>query len=558
MNSYPRSYSKKGSNRGSILVICMVLVGFGTLGVAAWMSLLSSRSGQIESNFEATKRRIARANSERLAYQAIYTSLLPSDTDLGDSLELNFSANNGKATIMPYQGVPLLSTTIGSPSRNSTTPLESYSVDVSVKLSDGVGEHPATFQLRSTSPILNNYLITHFAPLYPAVGAPLLMGNIIVKGNVMFWDALSTDSQKSRAAIFKFPKSVGNSVQSAPLRDIDGNPVLASNTPYYPITTGLHNVGSQAQVVDYIGLREIISSAINPANSYEKRLENNPPELVRADVAFAKTDGPDSSPPTADEANLLAYVQANSPSTITSAFSMRNDLSSDVLIAAIHKPGMNDEMKVKIFTAQTAPGSDALTELYRNINQANLTRQLDDALLDLLERFNIQYICNGSGWVTVLLNNTDLGHVRVQNGSTVRLVGQKDAISKDKAKDLPPVVVIVDNPDDELLRQIHLVYENERPLIFAGRVTNAGASQASVTFVEASPFSSWRIVFDLQNLGLVFLTSSNGTHNVIKGGVMTNNKITVINDPVYFERDLNIGVLAPLLTRIAWVEKVIK
>ena len=60
----------------------MVLAALGTLGVAAWISLMTARGNQIEANYETMKRRATIQSGKALARDAFYSNHLHSSTAL--------------------------------------------------------------------------------------------------------------------------------------------------------------------------------------------------------------------------------------------------------------------------------------------------------------------------------------------------------------------------------------------------------------------------------------------------------------------------------------------
>ncbi len=94
-----KSPNKKISQRGSILVVCMVLCALGTIGVAAWISLLDARGHQVEANMESLKRRNVYENSKALAYRAIYANHLHASSGLATARTYTLPHSLGSATV---------------------------------------------------------------------------------------------------------------------------------------------------------------------------------------------------------------------------------------------------------------------------------------------------------------------------------------------------------------------------------------------------------------------------------------------------------------------------
>ena len=119
MKRSPHYSSPLRNQQGSVLVLCMVMAALGTIGVAAWLSLLDARSHQVEASFKALERRVALNNSRALAYQVLYSKNLHTNGGLAGDTVYSLPAGKGKVTIKAFNQVPLKSATAGNPSRRS-------------------------------------------------------------------------------------------------------------------------------------------------------------------------------------------------------------------------------------------------------------------------------------------------------------------------------------------------------------------------------------------------------------------------------------------------------
>ena len=104
------SYRKRCSQRGSILVICMVLAALGTIGVAAWMALLDARGHQVEAGFESMKRRATLQSSKALARDALYANHLHEGSGLATDATYTVPGNptiigSGDSTVYENENV---------------------------------------------------------------------------------------------------------------------------------------------------------------------------------------------------------------------------------------------------------------------------------------------------------------------------------------------------------------------------------------------------------------------------------------------------------------------
>ena len=72
-------YKNRLGNAGSTMLMGLMVMAFGTAGIAAWVSLLSARSEQVNNYELQLHNRIAKLNSEAIVKQAIYSKCLNSN-----------------------------------------------------------------------------------------------------------------------------------------------------------------------------------------------------------------------------------------------------------------------------------------------------------------------------------------------------------------------------------------------------------------------------------------------------------------------------------------------
>ena len=72
-------YKNRIGNAGSTMLMGLMVMAFGTAGIAAWVSLLSARSEQVNNYELQLHNRIAKLNSEAIVKQAIYSKCLNSN-----------------------------------------------------------------------------------------------------------------------------------------------------------------------------------------------------------------------------------------------------------------------------------------------------------------------------------------------------------------------------------------------------------------------------------------------------------------------------------------------
>ncbi|MBL9156167.1 MAG: hypothetical protein JNJ70_01750 [Verrucomicrobiales bacterium] len=535
--------------RGSVLVVCMVLAALGTIGVAAWFSLLDARSQQVEASLKAVERRVSVRNGRALAQRAIYTNFLHANTGVANDVTYTLPSGKGRAILRANPAVPLRNDTAGLHAQDGVTPLNSASVSLVVDVMNGSGDTRWTYRLRNQHPALGGDLLSLHTPAAPADTAPLVSGNLRVKGRAVLWDAIVRDFTSGlRADEYLLPNGIAGTTTFS---NLAGTTVLPLNYPHYQRTTGVSGTGPA-----YRGELELISGTTNPQNAYESRLGATP-TTVSGTIASSKAGGPPTKAANADDPTLLAYIAANDPASITSTLSARNDLSSAVLLAALAKnsPSLSKAQYYQIFNAQISLPDDALSGLMAKIDTTDLGTALDQNLIAMNEKFGARYNSTGKSFTQVFISRPEITRVVITNSSRVRLVGQSTAAAMTAAAALPPLLILIDHRVGGSLARLDILHENRRPLIIAAVGSPAAVSLPSVNFQGTSAFPVWRGIFDLQNVGLAFDISAVAGVRLI-GGIRGNHRITVTGGNVTLERDLDGNVLAPLLSRDAWIETV--
>ena len=543
----PYKHRRPSRERASILVVCMVLAALGTIGVAAWFSLLDARSQQVEAGIQALQRRTMLTNGQAVAHASLYRTYLHGNTDLPSDLVHTISGGNGRATLRSFTGVPLKSTVEGPPSRDGVRPFSSYSTSVSVDLYDGIGETRWTYRLRSHNPMLEGDLLDLHSPVNPSDTAPLVSGNLRIKGRAVIWDAVARDFNNGlRADEYLLPNSIAGTTT---FTNTAGTATLPLNAPHFLRTTGSQSSSSGL----YRGEIELLDTSQNPQNSYLNRLGSSP-TVLDGSIASTISNGPPTIDPTPDDPALLAYISANSPSDVAATLSGYSNLSSSVLSAAVQKvPALNNSQLHQVFNAQSSPPNDALTQMMAAIDESTLTPALDNAIIDFNISKGSDYNVNGSGTVTVYLDQVGIERVLATNVSRLRLVGQRDATSGGTAATHPPLLLVVDNRSGGTLNRVDFIHENSRPLILV--LASSSASLPSAYFLGNSAFPLWRGILELQKTGLAFdLSAVSGA--TITGGIRGNHRLTVTGGTLTLQKETDGSALRPLLSRDAWIETI--
>lgn len=534
--------------RGSVLVICMILAALGTIGVAAWFSLLDARGHQVEASFKALERRVALNNSRALACEALYTKHLHGNAGLAADTVYELPGGKGRATLRAYAAVPLKNDLAGSPSQNGATPLLANSVNVAVDLSDGVSDTRWTFQLRNTNPLLGGELLLMEAPVAYTDSTPLVSGNLRVKGRAVFFDATATDLNNGiKADEFQVPNSI---VATTTFSDPSNTATLPLNYPHFRRTTGVTSSGPA-----YRGELEIISATVNPQNAYESRLNGVVLTSLSGSVAKSKSKGPATKDATSEDAALITMINSSPPDYVADELSKKSALSSPVLLAAVQKanPRLKNKQFLQIFDAQASLPDDALTDMMASLDESDLDNVLDMAIVDMNIKNGAQFNTNGKGMTQLFLDRTELTQVVVEGVTRLRLFGQPNETKAAAAALLPPLLIIVDNRGGQILSNIDLFHGNRRPVIIVMISAAASPAMPTTSFKGNSAFPEWRLIFDLQNTGLAFDASGVAGGKLI-GGIRTNHRISVTGGSVTLEKDPAGASMMSLLSRDAWIE----
>jgi hypothetical protein len=541
-----RSSRRRAQERASVLVVCLVLAALGTIGVAAWMALVDARGHQIEASLSSVNRRVVRANSRALAHRAIYQNLLAASEPPPGDIVVELPDGKGRAVIRAFASAPLRTDTAGAPSRSGGTPLSSQSVDVAVDI--GVPSDAArwTYRLRNQHPALGGDLLQFHSLISPSDPTPLVSGNIRVKGRAVFWDAIPRDlSSGLLADDFLVPESIAGSTT---FLNSAGVAIQPLNYPHYLRTTGFY-----AGAPSYRGDLEIISDSANVQNSYVERLAGAP--RISAASPATESAGPPTKPDKDGDADLLAYVSANSPGSVASALAAQTDLSSSVLLAAVGKsnPRLSNEQLHQIFNAQVSLPQDAFTAMMANLDEPNLSQATDLAITELNDKNGARYNTNGSGMAQIFVERPGNTALIFEGVTRLRLFGQPNATRAAAAATLPPLVVLVDNRGGATIGSIEFYHNNSRPLILAIASASGSHTVAPVVYKGSSAFPEWRLILDLQKTGLAFDLGGVAGAKIV-GGIRAHHRISATGGQLTLERETNGATLAPLLSRDAWIE----
>lgn len=545
-----QSPSRRRRERGSVLVFCMVLAALGTIGLAAWLSLLSARGHQVEANFTALQRRAVQNNSKALAYHALYANHLHATTGVNAATTYNLPDSLGRATIRGYTGAPLNNSGARRMSKIGTTPLRSHSTNVIANIGMGTTTIPWTFQLRSENPVMGGELLAFHPPKDFSSTNPIVSGNLKVKGRAVFWDAGHRDFDGGvQADEFLLPNDL---IRTTTFEDTTGAAVLPLNYPIPRQTTGFSG-GNPS----YLGELDIVNSAGNSLNSHVHRIRaTGDYDEVSGDTASAAGIGPDTRHPGASDSSHISLILASSMSTpptasIRSTLTIASPLSSAVLNFAIdHPTAFPPGDLFAVLNANTPLPDDVLSKI---VTFTVLPPGESDTLI---KNSGTWAYSTGNRAVYVYLDNADLRHLIISNVEIVELAGPSTTNQANALAALPAVGIAIHNPATIWLEEVAVINMNRRRLSLA--ISNpppigAGVEQTNFIFKSASPFPAWNIVLDLQNTKSLFNVSGVSSARFI-GGIRTNRSLTVSGGDLLLERETVIDSYNNLLSRNAWVE----
>lgn len=539
------------SNRGSILVICMVLAALGTLGISAWISLLDARSHQAEASLSALKRRAVLDNSKALAYRALYANHLHKDSALTVNTTYTLPDDLGKAVIRTYGDVPLSQSGTLAQTKNGGVPFRSYSRPVTVNLTDGKSTINWEYQLRSYNPVLGGELLSVFPPRNHTDGDPLLSGSINVKGRATIWDGIAKDLQGGiRADEFVLPNDIGGTVT---LSDTAGNAILPLNYPIPVQTTGLFASSSA-----YSGELDIFRSANNPHNDYYRRMNTSIGRqyipAAQANTPVAVGPGPSTVADKTFDTFLENEIQTKDPATLMTTLPGYYPLSSRILnaVTAKNNPAFSTQQIFTIFDAHTPIPNDAL---------ANLVSTARPDLDTIMEELNVNnrtaYVNQGNGSYWIFMDVYEVPNLHVEAATQIVLVGQKSAVQKGSAASLPPLTILATRTNsDTMLAKVRLLNENSRRFVLglSSEGTTPQSGNVSFEFLAPTiPFPKWNMILEANGMPLTIdmSTISNAT---IRGGIRTNAKMNAISGTLTLERETNYADLEEATSRTGWVE----
>lgn len=559
-------YRKRASQRGSILVVCMVLAALGTIGVAAWIALLDARGHQVEAGFESLKRRATLQSSKALARDALYANHLHAGSNLGADVTYTIPGNAAatspgdqvlyenetvaSVTIKAYTGIPLQNTSATRTTKNGVVPLRSYTTDISVVLNDNVSTATETFQLRSYNPMLGGELLSMHPSNDPGSFGRLLSGDIKVNGRAMFWDAAAKDLQAGLSADeYLIPNDIAGTHTFV---DTSGKRGMPLNYPIPKQTTGLAG-GSPS----YDGRLDIVSSTTNGHNAYAARWAAAGTLRTmngRSPTVFGP--GPATTPDGSDDATIEAEIATKTPDELMTSLPVKYPLSTRLLRAVADKSSpasFSEDQLFSIFSAHIPIPNDALSYLTSTHSDKIPTRAEE-----LHSDNGTAAHSDGLGKVEIFLDRAALPHLILEGTEEIVVHGQADAVAASAAAAMDPRGIAVNNTGTDSIHTIDFRGRNLRRIVFA-IATEQNATpptygyDAEIAFTGPTPFPEWHMILELQNTGMLLDTSFVNTATIV-GGIRGSRPINLVSGSLTINPQFNIDGYEQLLSRNAWVE----
>ncbi len=280
----------KGRQSGSAILMGLILLAMVSFGMAAWMSLIHTRSYFVEQMENSIKRRVAYQNGCALAEEYLYYNAL-TKTD-GNAVNVELANGMGAIDIPAWVGAPLGSNLVpGSINRIGPAEGSGFTQDIEVTIADGTETSTRTYQMRSRNPMLSGDLLTIQQPGGASTSDRVLKGNILVHGRSVIWHPNNFNEYeyaKFRSDEYNTP-TVGAS--GFAVQEIGGGDVLMRNFPAVPVTSGEFGT-----TLGYDGKTAVVSNASSAFNSlHHKVLASNHIEATGSADTYERGVDPDGN-----------------------------------------------------------------------------------------------------------------------------------------------------------------------------------------------------------------------------------------------------------------------
>ena len=264
----------------------LMVMAFGTIGITAWVSILSARSEQVRNYEFQISHEISKLNTESIIKQSIYDNCLNSDKR---TFKLYRVPNkNDVAIVRGTNGSTFLSKVnpekylrIGQGNGGGFQSSVLASIFTKRKNSSNVNfvvgpnHFPKNYYLRSRSPILSGDILIMYRPIDSWNLERNLFGNIYVDGYSVFWNPSKLNiGPKIKTKSYVIP-GIRDEETVQPVKNLQDNFIAPLNFPIKAHTNGIDNEGSS-----YSGVLDVI----DPKNSAPWSVTNVVDELANVKV----------------------------------------------------------------------------------------------------------------------------------------------------------------------------------------------------------------------------------------------------------------------------------
>ncbi|MCB1076410.1 MAG: hypothetical protein KDM64_01170 [Verrucomicrobiae bacterium] len=542
------AHRSRRQERGSILVICMVMAGVGAIGAAAFFSLVQAKSQESLERETAMTRRTRLANSRAVAKDALLRVHLGSPTaPAGGSQTITLPGGWGEAVIASHSTAPLAASTSMRLNKTGTTPSQAFTEDISITLSDGDSTLTYQAQAKSYSPGLGSDLLVVQRPTGTGTGLTQFTGNLLVKGRAVF----SNGSYSTSTSALKADRVMlaNHTTPKLSLLSTDGSAIIPENGTLPATTSGLVN-----SEPTFNGQANLIGNPDSPINDYVDYVQNNGGTSLTANSPYVTTEGLSTIPAGVNDTTLIGIISAlvsPLPNTLATTLRPYRPLSSQVLTALIAQSTAADATVLTSILVENTPlPSDVLQQIANGTAPLNATQAMY-----VFQSNPVGAAVTSTGTAYFDLDSSALNHIAINGGVTsLILQGQEDTTAYTNAAALNPLVIAINETGATALSSISIVGQNNRPLILALRKTGNFAAP-TVTFSGTPAFPNWRSLFELEGVAINVSTSGVSAATLV-GGIRTDRSINVTAGTLTLSPETSVTALQGIAARDAWLELV--
>lgn len=553
-----RLVSQQPLNRrqdGSILVICMVIAGIGTIGAAAFFSLIHAKAEETHARETASVRRTQENNGEAVAKGAILQRLAGTADGMAIEATTTISSDWGQSQIADYTPAetPLAASANVRLNKSGAVAETAFVSDLEGSVIVNNVKSPKQYQAKSIHPAFAGDLLVVEGQRTTGLPAISFTGNLSVKGRAVFWNsnyAAATASIKADRVILATPTTPKLGL----LNTLD-EPILPDNLPLPPMTAGFVNGTPR-----YDGTTQLIGNPNSTLNDYLDSVTPLTGAALSGVTPFVQASGVATNPATATDGLLIALLGTvtNLTTAVITSLEGASPLSSPVLSTVFTTVSQGG-------TVTSSPELRDLLLLNSPLPNDVLAQVVDGtAPLSFDERWEViranpvavAIDAEGNGYLD--LDDDSMDHVIIEDGITsLTIRGQEDSAAETAAAAMTPLVVVLCESAGGSLPLTSIQFEgsNYRPLVLALQKYGDN-TPVNLAVTSGSAFPEWRAVMDLDNVELEISAATVSTVTFV-GGIRTNRTIDVIDGSVVLSRETDGDVIAavrPMASRNAWVE----